>query len=241
MPQGRSLAAPQIALLKQWIDQGAPWPETAAGALHWSFVPPQRPLVPAVRDQAWVRNPVDAFILAELEKQGLRPSPEADRRTLLRRVTLDLTGLPPAPEEVEQFLADRSPDAYEKLVDRQLASPRYGERMARAWLDLVRYAESDGYRADFARPHAWRYRDYVVASFNADKGYDRFVREQLGEPHERFEHESGGDVGQDRIALVGRQARVQGHRDASRGDAAPHGGQQLDGVQRHHLWQHRGR
>jgi hypothetical protein len=146
---------------------------------HWSFKPPVRVKPPAVGDAAWVRNPIDAFILARLDKAGLKPSPAADRATLLRRVTYDLTGLPPTPKELDDFLNDNKPDAYARVVDRLLASPHYGERWAQHWLDVVRYAESNGYELDGDRPHAWRYRDYVVRSFNDDKPYDRFLTEQL--------------------------------------------------------------
>src|SRR5204863_6909386 len=125
------------------------------------------------------RTPVDAFILARLATEGLTPAPEADRRTLIRRITFDLTGLPPTPAEVDDFLKDTSPDAYEKLVERLLASPHYGEKWGRHWLDVVRYAETEGFEYDRLRPGAWRYRDYVIASFNADTPYDRFVRKQL--------------------------------------------------------------
>src|SRR5205814_2855992 len=125
------------------------------------------------------RTPVDAFVLARLEKEGLKPSPPADRVTLLRRVTFDLTGLPPTPEEAEAFVKDAAPDAYEKVVERLLASPHYGERWATHWLDVVRFAETNGYEADSERPHAWRYRDYVIKAFNDDKPYDQFVREQI--------------------------------------------------------------
>jgi hypothetical protein len=143
------------------------------------FQPPRRPDVPAVKDKKWGVNPIDAFILAELESKGLSPDPRADKLRLLRRVTFDLTGLPPSVEEQEKFLADESPDAYAKVVDRLLASPRYGERWAQHWLDLVRYAETDGFKADDLRPEAHRYRDYVIRAFNADMPYDRFVRQQL--------------------------------------------------------------
>jgi Protein of unknown function (DUF1553)/Protein of unknown function (DUF1549) len=145
----------------------------------WAFSPPERNLPPAVANKAGVRNPIDAFILAKMEKAGVKPAPAADRLTLLRRLSFDLTGLPPTPEEVAAFLGDEAPDAYEKLVDRLLASPRYGERWAMYWLDLVRYADSDGFKADDPRPLAWRYRDYVINAFNEDKPYDRFVLEQL--------------------------------------------------------------
>jgi hypothetical protein len=154
----------------------------AAGAAageepHWSFRPRSHPAVPA--GTAWVRNPIDAFVLGRLEKAGLRPAPEADRRTLIRRVTFDLTGLPPAPEEMAAFVADPAPDAYERLVDRLLASPHYGERWAQHWLDVVRYAETEGFEYDRHRPGAWRFRDYVIRSFNEDRPFDRFIREQL--------------------------------------------------------------
>jgi hypothetical protein len=145
----------------------------------WAYRSPTRPATPAVRDRAWLRNPIDAFILAKLEEAGLTPAPEANRPTLVRRLYFDLIGVPPTPEEIEVFVQDHSADAYEKLVDRLLASPRYGERWALYWLDLVRYAESDGFKADDVRPTAWRYRDYVIAAFNSDKPYDRFIREQL--------------------------------------------------------------
>jgi hypothetical protein len=151
----------------------------AADADHWAFRPVGAVSPPPVRDAAWVRNPIDAFIATRHEAHGLVHAPEADRRVLLRRVTLDLTGLPPTPEETAAFLADESPDAYEKVVDRLLASPAYGERWARHWLDLARWAESEGYESNHPRPYAWRYRDYVVRSFNADKPYDRFLTEQI--------------------------------------------------------------
>jgi len=146
---------------------------------HWSFQLLRRPDVPAVGDRAWVRTPIDAFVLARLEKAGLKPSPTADRRTLLRRVTLDLIGLPPTPEEQRAFLADDSPDAFARVVDDLLARPQYGERWGRHWLDVARYAETNGYERDGAKPSAWRFRDYVIDSFNGDKPYDRFVLEQI--------------------------------------------------------------
>jgi hypothetical protein len=154
-------------------------PAKASESDHWAFRPVKRPAVPSVRDRSWVRNPIDAFILAELEKKKITPAPAADRRTLLRRVYLDLIGLPPTPREVQAFLNDRSPGAYARVVDRLLASPQYGERWGRHWLDVARYAESNGYERDGAKPHAWRYRDYVIRSFNRDKPYDRFLTEQL--------------------------------------------------------------
>jgi hypothetical protein len=149
---------------------------------HWAFIAPKRGEVPVSRDpkgNAWVRTPVDAFVLARLEKEGLKPSPEADKLTLLRRVTFDLHGLPPTPDEIDAFVKDTSPDAYEKVVDRLFASPHFGERWAQHWLDVVRFAESNGYEMDAERPHAWRYRDYVVNSLNADKPYDVFLTEQI--------------------------------------------------------------
>jgi hypothetical protein len=156
---------------------------TAPGAeKHWSLQPRRRPAVPTFTtpdDAAWVRNPVDAFVLARLQTAGVHPAPEADRRTLIRRVTFDITGLPPTPGEVAAFLADTAPDAYEELVDRLLASPQHGEHWGQHWLDVVRYAESEGYEYDRQRPGAWRYRDYVIACFNADRPFDRFVHEQI--------------------------------------------------------------
>jgi hypothetical protein len=155
---------------------------TAIERRHWAFQPRKDPALPAFADAAaktWVKTPVDAFLLARLRKAGLKPAPAADRATLIRRVTFDLTGLPPTPAEIDAFIADRSPDAWEHLVDRLLASPQYGEQWGRHWLDVVRFAESDGYEYDMHRPDAWRYRDYVVDAFNADKPYNEFVKEQL--------------------------------------------------------------
>jgi len=159
-------------LLVEWVRQGARWER------HWSFVPPQRPALPTVRDTSWPRNGIDHFILARLEEEGMRPSAEADRATLLRRVTLDLTGLPPTQEELDQFLADRSGMAYERAVDRLLASPRFGERMAFRWLDAARYADTNGYQIDGDRS-AWRWRDWVIEAFNRNLPYDQFIVEQL--------------------------------------------------------------
>jgi hypothetical protein len=163
---GRHLAADEYAV-------------PAEAKAHWAWRPPVRPSVPRVRATGWVRNPIDAFILAKLEPAGLAPAPPASREQLLRRVTFDLTGLPPTPAEIDAFVADGSADAYAKVVDRLLASPHYGERWGRHWLDLARYAESNGFEHDEARPGAWRYRDYVIRSFNADKPYDRLLREQV--------------------------------------------------------------
>jgi hypothetical protein len=152
---------------------------TEAQRNWWAFQPVTSPASPSVKNRAWVKTPIDAFVLAQLEAKNLKPNPSADRITLLRRVTLDLTGLPPGEDEVQQFLKDSSPTAWEKVVDRLLASPRYGERWGRHWLDLARYADSDGFKADATRPNIWRYRDYVINAFNHDKPYDRFVREQI--------------------------------------------------------------
>jgi hypothetical protein len=153
--------------------------ESPASTAHWAFKPAIRPPVPPVRETARIRTPVDAFLLAKLEAAGLTFAPLADKRTLLRRVTFDLTGLPPTPAEVAAFQKDTSPEAYARVVERLLASPAYGERWAQHWLDVVRYSDTDGFESDRERPHTWRYRDYVIRSFNEDKGYDRFVTEQL--------------------------------------------------------------
>ncbi len=154
-------------------------PFTAEQRNHWAYKKVVKPTVPVVKQRAWVKTPVDAFILAKLEAQGITPSPAADKITLLRRVSFDLTGLPPTPAEIDAFLADKSPKAFARVVDRLLSSPHYGEKWARHWLDLARYAESDGFKADDTRPHVWRYRDYVIKAFNNDKPYDRFIKEQI--------------------------------------------------------------
>lgn len=209
MPPKEKLSPKDIAVLEKWVADGAPWPvaaaSTAVGATNgvrlgdawtdprnpivrlfggqrldlWSFKPIRRPEPPAVRDHAWGRNSIDRFILARLEKEGLRPSPEATRRALIRRLYFDLIGLPPRPQDVAAFENDRRIDAYERLVDRLLDSPRYGEHWGRQWLDVVRYSDSNGFDWDEFRPRAWRFRDYVIRSFNADKPFDRFIREQL--------------------------------------------------------------
>ena len=169
---GRTLTPKQIEVIKQWIDQGAKW-ET-----QWSFVAPKRPPVPEVKDKTWVRNPIDNFVLARLETEGLKPSPEADKATLLRRVSFDLTGLPPTPAEVDSFLADKSPDAYEKRVDQLLGSPHYGERMAMEWLDLARYSDTHGYHIDSLR-EMWPWRDWVIKAYNQNMPFDQFTVKQL--------------------------------------------------------------
>jgi hypothetical protein len=189
MPPPKSSAKPlsviEIGLLRAWIDQGAAWPAgTNSQPIKtkldfWVFRPAAQPLPPQLPDSSWVRNDVDRFILDRLHKEGLAPSPEADRLTLIRRLTYDLTGLPPSQAEVDAFLSDPSDNAYERLVDRLLGSPRYGERWARYWLDTVHYGETHGYDKDKPRPHAWPYRDYVIRSLNQDKPYSRFVEEQL--------------------------------------------------------------
>ena len=185
MPKkGERLTPIQIGLLRAWIDQGAHWPDTAVGKTDdksdwWSFKPAIRRALPGVKNKKWARNPIDLFVLAKLEAEKMSPSPEADRRTLIRRLNFDLIGLPPTPKEVEDFLRDKNKDAYEKLVDRLLASSRYGERWARHWLDTVHYGETHGYDKDKPRMNAWPYRDYVIRSLNEDKPYSRFVQEQL--------------------------------------------------------------
>jgi cytochrome c553 len=188
MPMGGELPKDKIAALEQWVKEGAHWPGAATvsgpdimdrAKNHWSFQPLTRPAVPTVKTTAWVRNPIDAFVLKELEAKGLKPNPAASRGELIRRVTYDLIGLPPTPEEVRAFVADRAPDAYERLVDRLLASPHYGEKWGRHWLDLVRYAETNSYERDNPKPNVYKYRDYVIRAFNADKPYNRFVREQI--------------------------------------------------------------
>lgn len=195
MPPDGKLPAADIATLVEWVKIGAPWPEehggngpalrqgrdkiTAADRQYWAFQPLHLGALPTVESDTWSRGPIDRFLLAAMRAEGVQPAPPASRQTLIRRVYFDLIGLPPTPEETIAFLADNRPDAYERLVDRLLASPQYGERWSRHWLDLVRYAESDGYRQDAFRPNAWRYRDYVIRAFNADKPYDRFVQEQI--------------------------------------------------------------
>jgi mono/diheme cytochrome c family protein len=175
-PKGPGLSAAEIATLKAWIELGAPWPDAAVAVAeeHWSFKPVVRPAVPGTS-----KNPIDGFIRAKITAAGLQPNPEADRRTLIRRLKFDLLGLPPTPEEVEAFQKNQSPDAYEKLVDKYLASPQFGERWARHWLDVVRFAESHGFEMNHERPNAWPYRDWVIRSFNSDKPYDQFVKEQI--------------------------------------------------------------
>jgi hypothetical protein len=169
---GKALTSTQIGLLRRWIDEGASW------NLHWAFQAPRRPPLPEVKDKSWPNNPIDSFILARLEREGLRPSPEADKATLLRRVSLDLTGLPPTLAELDSFLADLSPGAYEKRVDQLLQSPHYGERMTMQWLDLARYADTHGYHIDSMR-EMWHWRDWVIRAYQQNMPYDRFTIDQL--------------------------------------------------------------
>lgn len=183
--EGNPLTPAEVGLLRAWIDQGAHWSDepaataaAAPGSDHWAFQPPKAPVPPAVKNEAWPRNPIDRFVLARLEKEGLRPSPEADRRTLIRRLSLDLIGLPPSLEEVDAFLADDRPDAYERLVDRLLASPRHGEAWGRHWLDRARYADTNGYEKDRERS-IWPYRDWVIRAINADMPFDEFTIDQI--------------------------------------------------------------
>ena len=168
MPLGFApLSDVQTTLLKLWIDQGAVWPDSA-GKTHWAYVKPVRPVVPKVKGSAWVRNPIDNFILAKLEHAKVKPNPEADRTTLIRRITLDLTGLPPTPAEVDAFIADKSPNAYEKVVDRLFASPHYGEKMALPWLDTARYADSNGFQQDGdTYQYVWEFETDAFAAVSA--------------------------------------------------------------------------
>ena len=188
-PHRPPLAAGQIATLGRWIERGAPWPAgvvlqprtplSESDRHWWSFQPLAEVPPPQLLDDDWSLNEIDRFVFARLKSAGLRPAGMADRRTLIRRLYLDLWGLPPSPEQVAQFVNDPRTDAYDRLVDQLLDDQRYGQRFARLWLDLVRYAESDGFKADVYRPHAWRYRDYVIRALNQDKPYDRFLQEQL--------------------------------------------------------------
>ncbi|MBX3440632.1 MAG: DUF1549 domain-containing protein, partial [Planctomycetaceae bacterium] len=196
MPPKEKISQREIAALNEWILRGAVWPgeDTAIEPIarmdntpafteeqraFWAFQRPQEQAPPSVANAGWVRNPIDAFILSRLEYAGLAPAPPADKRTLIRRATFDLIGLPPTPEEVTAFLADESEEAFATLIERLLASPQYGVRWARHWLDVARYADSNGLDENLAYANAFRYRDYVVKAFNSDKPYDRFVQEQL--------------------------------------------------------------
>jgi hypothetical protein len=181
-PKGAGLTRRQIALLRAWIDQGAAWPISArqpARGAHWAYRRLHRPALPAVKDRSSVLSPIDSFVQARLESAGLTAAPPADRRTLIRRLTFDLTGLPPTPAEVDAFLADGRPDAYERVVERLLASPHYGERWARHWLDVIHFAETHGHDQDVPRENAWPYRDYLIRAFNGDRPYVQFIEEQV--------------------------------------------------------------
>jgi hypothetical protein len=195
-PEGKPLSPDEIALLKRWISEGAEYRK------HWAFVPPVEQSPPETKNKTWIANPIDAFILARLEKSGLSPAPPADKRTLARRASFDLTGLPPTLEQLDEFLNDEDPDAWERLVDKLLASPHYGERWARHWLDLVRFAETNSFERDGPKPNAWKYRDYVIRSLNDDKPYDQFVREQLaGDELDQVTVESMTATGYYRLGL----------------------------------------
>ena len=182
-PKGDPLTPEEVELVRAWIAAGAEWPQSseqiATQSDHWAFQTPVRPELPKVSESAWVSNPIDNFVLAELESQGIAPSLEADRDTLIRRLHFDLTGLPPSPDEVDEFVQDSDPNAYMRLVNRLLASPHFGERWGRHWLDLARYADTDGFEKDSMRPWAYRYRDWVIDAFNRDLPYDQFVIQQL--------------------------------------------------------------
>jgi hypothetical protein len=195
MPPKQKMPAAQVEDLARWVSLGAPWPGeqasktpatkregmeiSAEDRAYWAYVPVRKPAIPPWRRKDWVTNPIDAFLLARLEAKGLSPAPPASRAVLIRRATYDLTGLPPTMGEIDAFVNDPTPDAYEKLLQRLLASPQYGEKWGRHWLDLVHFAETNGYERDGDKPNAWRYRDYVIRSFNDDKPYDRFIKEQL--------------------------------------------------------------
>lgn len=184
-PEGEKLTAEEISIVGRWIDEGASWPDGVDQAAikdrrdHWSFKPISKPVIPDVMRREWPRNDLDRFILAKMEREGLQPAPEADRATWFRRVSFDLTGLPPTPEQMRAFLDDSRLEAFEIAVDQLLDSPRYGERWAQHWLDVVRYADTHGFEVNTERPNAWPYRDYVVDALNRDTPYDQFIREQI--------------------------------------------------------------
>jgi hypothetical protein len=189
-PEGKPLTSDEVDILKRWISEGAEWKK------HWAFIPPQRHEPPVTKDPAWIKNPIDAFILAGVEEAGLTPARPADKRTLARRAYFNVIGLPPTPDQLAEFLQDERPDAWGRLIDRLLASVHYGEQWARHWLDLVRYAETNSFERDGRKPNAWKYRDYVIRSFNADKPYDQFIKEQLA-------GDELDDVTQDSITATG--------------------------------------
>ncbi|MFK7777087.1 MAG: DUF1549 domain-containing protein, partial [Gimesia sp.] len=195
MPPDEKMSKQEIADLTTWVKIGAPYPNADLSLLKaaknkgkidlakerefWSFQPVKKPSIPDVKNRAWVKNPIDQFVLHKLEQSKMTPAKPADKRTLIRRTTFDVTGLPPTPQEIEDFLNDNSPQAFEKVVDRLLASPHYGEHWGRHWLDIARYADSNGLDENVAYGTAWKYRDYVVNAFNKDKPYDLFLKEQL--------------------------------------------------------------
>ncbi len=195
-PDGKPLTEEETAAIRQWIKEGAKWGK------HWAFAEVKQPTPPQVKKPAWVQNPIDAFVLHRLEANGLQPAPKADKIALIRRAYYDITGLPPTPGEVDAFVADDSPGAWEKVIDRLLKSPAYGEKWARHWLDLVRYAETNGYERDNPKDNVWKYRDYVIGAFNKDKPYDQFVKEQLaGDEFEKPTKESITATGFYRLGL----------------------------------------
>jgi hypothetical protein len=219
MPPGGKMPPAELARVEAWIRAGAPG---APSAGHWAFRTPRAPVVPAVRGAARARNPIDRFLLSLLERKGLAFSPDADRRTLVRRVTYDLIGLPPSPAEVEDFVTDTRADAYERLVDRLLADPRYGERWARHWLDTAGYADSEGVlQEDRIRPNAWRYRDYVIRAFNEDRPYDRFVREQIA-GDELVDYRNAGRYTPEIVESLTATGFLRTAVDATRDDFNPH-------------------
>ena len=172
-PEGKPLTSSEVDTLKKWIATGAKYEK------HWAFVPPERHATPDVANKSWIRNPIDAFILAKLEQAGFEPAVPADKRTLARRAYFGVVGLPPTNAQLQAFVSDDAPGAWPRLVDSLLASPHFGEHWARHWLDLVRFAETNSFERDGLKPNAWKYRDYVIRSFNDDKPYDQFVTEQL--------------------------------------------------------------
>jgi len=218
-PMGARLTPAEVAALREWIDSGAKHNETtpvaaaAKKSKHWAFEPLSRPAPPAL-DGKWARNPIDNFVAARLKKEGTTPSPEAPKATLLRRASLDLRGLPPSPQELSEFLADTRPDAYERMVDKFLASPHYGERFARPWLDLARYADSDGFEKDLVRPWAWRYRNWVIDALNHDMPFSQFTVEQLaGDLLPNATAEQRVATGFNRMTLYNREAGVSRQED----------------------------
>ncbi|MES1262523.1 MAG: DUF1549 domain-containing protein, partial [Acidobacteriota bacterium] len=228
MPPTGKLAEPDIATLKRWVDAGAPWPKQAVTAApagkqitqadrqYWAFQPVRDSAPPAVKGDAWAKSPLDRFVLAKLEEKHLQPARPASKLTLLRRVTYDLTGLPPTPEEIAEFEADHTSGAFARVVDRLLATPQYGENWGRHWLDVARFADSTGMDEDHVYPNAWRYRDYVTEAFNSDLPFNRFIREQIAGdllPNQTAEERQRGIVATGFLALgpkpLAQQDRIQ--------------------------------